>query len=33
MTLFRTVEQVIALHDDMDGAALIDRGKLEGAVL
>lgn len=33
MTRFLTVEQVIELHDEMDGAALIDRGKLEGAVM
>ncbi|NRD08868.1 type II toxin-antitoxin system death-on-curing family toxin [Rathayibacter agropyri] len=33
MTRFLTVEEVINLHDLMDGAALLDRGKLEGAVL
>ncbi|PPI50204.1 type II toxin-antitoxin system death-on-curing family toxin [Rathayibacter tritici] len=32
VTLFLTVDQVIALHGDRDGAALIDRGKLEAAV-
>ena len=32
MTLFLTVEDVIALHDEETSAPLLDRGKLEGAV-
>lgn len=32
MTLFLSVEAVIGLHDSESPAALIDRGKLEGAV-
>lgn len=33
MTEFLTVDEVILIHDDLVSAPVIDRGKLEGAVM